>query len=525
MSIKAADLRITYTTGSEHLELIHKYYDEALEKLRAESGGTHPLFIGGEEVVVDQPLMNDVCPFNTDWILGKFQAATVNEVNLAVENAKVAQKAWGKMDWKKRVAIIRKAANLIRERKFEIAVIMTLEVGKNRMEALGDAEESADLLDYYCDQMDEHHGYITEMNSITPVETNTDVLRPYGVFACIAPFNFPAALSFGMSSGALLGGNSVVYKPATDTLWTGLKLYEVYRDAGVPAGVLNFITGKGSEIGDALVLHKDIDGVVFTGSKEIGMRIFHQMSTDYIKPCLLELGGKNPTIVTETANIERAAQGVFKSAWGLQNQKCSACSRVYVHRDVADEFVKILIAKTKEIVIGDPTKREVFFGPVINARAAEKWERIVAQAKEIGEILYGGTRPEGENFAKGHFVMPTIVKAPADSDFFKEEFFVPILAIQVVDSFDEAMRCANDVNYGLTAGLFSGKEEEIERFYDEIEAGVAYVNKPTGATTGAWPGAQSFCGWKGSGGSGKGGCGPYYVAQFMREQNRTRIRE
>lgn len=519
------EIRITYTTANVDLSAFHHYFGEALQTIGRDFGKEHPIYIGGEAVTVDSPLLVDTSPADTDLVLGKFQGASTAEVDRAVAAAKGASKAWAATPWQERVALLRKAAAIVRERKFEIAAVMSIEVGKNRFEAIGDAEESADLIDYYCDQMEGANGYIREMNRITPVETNTDVLRPYGVFACIAPFNFPMALSCGMSSAALVAGNTLVYKPAKDAPWTGLMLYEAYRDAGLPTGVFNFITGRGADIGDSLVQHPLISGVVFTGSKAVGMRMFRLLSEKWVKPCLMELGGKNPAIVMDTADLDAAAQGVSKSAWGLQNQKCSACSRVYVHRDVADAFVEKLIAESSDLVIGDPTEEGVYLGPVINEAAVKTFEETVALARQEGEVLLGGQRLTDGALAKGRFVAPTIVKAPLDSKLFTEEFFVPILAVGVVDSLDQALAESNKAEYGLTAGIYSAKEDEIARFYDEIESGVAFVNKRTGATTGSWPGAQPFCGWKGSGGSGKGGNGPYYVAQFMREQCRTRIRE
>ncbi len=519
------DFKITYTTAGVDMSVFHRFFDEALEAVRADMGREHPIYINGEAVTVDAPHIVDTSPINKEVVLGHFQGATPVEIDQAVAAARAARRGWSGMPWQERVAIMRRAAQIIRKRKFEIAAIMTIEVGKNRMEAIGDAEESADLIDYYCDQMDNSNGFIQEMDQITPIETNIDVLRPYGVFACIAPFNFPAALGFGMSSAALMAGNTMVFKPAKDTPWTGLKIYEVYRDAGIPDGVFNFVTGRGSEIGDHLALHRHVDGVVFTGSKDVGMRIFHGMSQQWVKPCLMELGGKNPAIIMDTADLDAAVDGVWKSAWGLQNQKCSACSRVYLHRDIAEEFTERLLAKTREIVIGDPSEADVYLGPVINEGSVRTYERAVAQAREEGEILIGGHQLTEGALGKGNYVAPTMVKVPLTSTLFTEEFFVPFLAVGVIDSLDQALEEANKAEYGLTAGLFSQKEDEIAQFYDEIEAGVTYVNKRTGATTGAWPGAQPFCGWKGSGGSGKGGCGPYYVAQFMREQCRTRVRE
>ncbi len=524
---KPEDIKITYTTKADPavLDAFHGAYDAAIAAIRAEFGREYPLMIGGEEVRSEAAPIVDVSPIDTSVVIGKFQAATAAHVDQAVKAAKAAQRAWGRVPWLERCTILRRAAQLIRQHKFELAALMSIEVGKSRMEAMGDAEESADLIDYYCQQMEDAGGFIKRMNQITPVETNTSVLRPYGVFACIAPFNFPFALSCGMSSAALIAGNTLVFKPAEDASLSGWKLYQLYVQAGVPAGAFNFLTGVGEDMGDALWQHPEVDGVVFTGSKQVGMRIFRGFSSRWVKPVLMELGGKNPAVIMETADLDAAAEGVAKSAWGLQNQKCSACSRVYVHKDVAAAFTEKLLAKTQQLKMGDPSERDVNFGPVISEQAVRKYESAVARAREEGEVLTGGERLSGGVFDKGHFLAPTVVKAPLGSSLFTEEFFAPFLAIGEIESLDQALAEANKVEYGLTAGIFSGKPEELERYFDEVEAGVVYANKRTGATTGAWPGAQPFCGWKGSGGSGKGGCGPYYVAQFMREQTRTLIVE
>ena len=522
---KPEDIRITYTSQSADMEAAHQLFDQALETVRAQSGAEHPLYIDHQPVTSPLPSMVDLSPIDTRVVLGRFAAATAELAGKAIESAAAQKGAWRRTPWQERVAILRNAAKITRQRKFDLAAVMAVEVGKNRMEALGDAEETADLIDYYCDQMDETNGFVRDMNRITPIEKNTDVLRPCGVFACIAPFNFPAALSAGMSSAALMAGNTVVYKPAQDTPWTGLKLYEIYRDAGIPAGVFNYVTGSGSVIGDPLWQHPLTDGVVFTGSKEVGLRMYAGLSSRWVKPCLLELGGKNPTIVMDSADLDMAAEGVMRSAFGLQGQKCSACSRVYVHRAVAEAFTEKLVERTKKLVAGDPTRREVYLGPVINERALRKFVGLSAYAREHLEILTGGERLRGGEFDHGHFVAPTIVRAPLDSHFFREEFFLPLLTLGVVDSLEQALYESNQAEYGLTAGFYSAHQAEIEQFWDEIESGVTYVNKRSGATTGAWPGAQPFCGWKGSGSTGKGGCGPYYVAQFMREQSRCLITE
>ncbi|HEY5658568.1 MAG TPA: aldehyde dehydrogenase family protein, partial [Myxococcota bacterium] len=521
MATPAPDkMKITYTTSAADLDKIHAAFDEALAKVRSECGKQYPVYIEGKEVRSDLPPIVDVSPIDTDVVLGEFTCATVEQADQAIDSAYGARRKWEKLGWRKRVEIMRKAAELIRKNKFELAACMSLEVGKSRLEALGDAEESADLIDYYAWQMEHADGFVQKMDKLTPIEDNTDLLRPFGVFVCIAPFNFPLALAAGMSSAALVAGNTVVFKPAQDTPWTGLRLYRLYREAGVPADVLHFVSGRGSVIGDALWQNPKVGGVVFTGSKEVGLKMFKGFSEQWVRPCLMELGGKNACIVTESADVDAAAEGVMKSAFGLQNQKCSACSRVYVHRKVAEAFTAKLVEKTRSIRIGDPTERDVYFGPVINQNAVKTFERAVEMAQKDGTILLGGGRMTEAPFARGNFVAPTIVKAPLSSQLFMEEFFVPILVIGEVDSLDQAIAEANKAEYGLTAGLFSGKQDEVEKFFDEIEVGVTYVNKRSGATTGAWPGAQPFTGWKGSGSSGKGGCGPYYVMQFMREQSR-----
>jgi 1-pyrroline-5-carboxylate dehydrogenase len=519
------EMKITYTTSAADMDEIHAAFDAALERVRSECGRRYPAYVDGVETRSDLPPIVDTSPIDTDVVLGEFTCASAEHVDQAIEAAYRARPSWEKKGWRKRVDIMRRAAELIRENKFELAACASLEVGKNRLESLGDAEESADLIDYYAGQMEDADGFVQKMNRLTPIEDNTDLLRPFGVFVCIAPFNFPLALAAGMSSAALVAGNTVVFKPAQDTPWTGLRLYHIYREAGVPADVLHFVSGRGSVIGDALWQNPKVGGVVFTGSKEVGLEMFRGFSTRWVKPCLMELGGKNACIVTQSADIDAAAEGVMKSAWGLQNQKCSACSRVYVDKKVAEEFTAKLIEKAKAIRIGDPTQRDVYFGPVINQNAVETFERAVEMARKDGSIVLGGERMTEGAFARGYYVEPTIVVAPLSSQLFTEEFFVPILAIGEVDSLEQAIEEANKAEYGLTAGLFSAEAAEVEKFFDEIEAGVTYVNKRSGATTGAWPGAQSFCGWKGSGSSGKGGCGPYYVMQFMREQSRCVIEE
>ncbi|HYS78523.1 MAG TPA: aldehyde dehydrogenase family protein, partial [Candidatus Dormibacteraeota bacterium] len=331
--------------------------------------------------------------------------------------------------------------------------------------------------------------------------------------------------SGGPGSGALLGGNTVVFKPSSDTPLTGYMLAECFREAGLPDGVFNYVTGPGSSVGEELVTNPGVDGILFTGSRDVGFEIYRKFPRAYPKPCIAEMGGKNPAIVCAGADLDAATEGILKSAFGLQGQKCSACSRIYVHRSVAKQFTGMLVEKTATIAIGDPVKKESWLGPVINKAAYDKYAKYIDIGRKDGRILAGGEPLRGETYDHGFFVKPTIIAGlPKDHRLAHDEMFLPITCLWEVDSLDEALDLANRTEFGLTAGLFSRDDGEIRKFFDRIEAGVVYVNRRAGATTGAWPGINPFGGWKGSGSSGKASGGPYYVAQFMREQSRTRIR-
>ncbi len=517
--------KITYSAIGGNMDEIHASFDQALASLRSGLGAMHHLSVDGARVEGGGPLLRTLSPIDRDVLLAEFSTATPEQIEAAVAAAKRAFKPWAALPWQERVAIMRRAAEAIRARRFELAAVMSMEIGKNRFEALGDAEESADLIDYYADQVQDTNGFSRPLARLSENERTLDVLRPYGVFAVISPFNFPLALSTGMSSAALLAGNTVVFKPSVLSSWTGAKLAEIYAQAGLPAGVFNALFGSGEKVGDALIRHSGVDGIAFTGSQEIGMRLLREVGAGgpYAKPCLGELGGKNAAIVTASADLEMAAEGITRSAFGLQGQKCSACSRAYVEESVLDRFLSLMQVKTRELSVGDPTQRDVYLGPVISESAAKAFDAAVAQARLDGRIIVGGERLTAQPLDRGNYVAPTVAELPLEHELFSKELFLPFLSVGLVRSFDEALVQANNSQLGLTGGLFSQDETEIERFFNEMQAGVLYVNRRSGATTGAWPGVQSFCGWKGSGITGKGGCGPYYVAQFMREQSRTRM--
>jgi len=513
-------MKITYSTLSADNEELQRAFEAALERARGDLGRTYPMIIGGEERLGDETF-EDRSPIDHGMVVARFPVGGRQDVRDAVSAARAAFPAWRDTPWRDRLAILRRAADLISQRQFDYAALMTLEVGKNRLESLGDVEETADLLRYYGDEFEKADGFVKPMGSLSAAEKTRSVLRPYGVFGVISPFNFPMALAGGPSGAAMIAGNTVVLKPSSDAPLMGWKFGEALRDAGLPDGVFNLVTGPGETVGAELTGSRDIDGLVFTGSYEVGMRLYTGFTRDYPRPIITEMGGKNPAIVTASADLDTAAEGAMRSAFGFDGQKCSALSRVYVERPVAREFVDRLVEKTRSIKVGDPTDRENWMGPVINQRAIDTFTKAVEDAKAAGgTIEVGGEVDTG----RGFFPTPTVVTGlPLDHRLFRDELFVPFLVVGEVDSLDEALERANATDYGLTAGIFSGNQGEIDRFLNTIQAGVVYVNRRAGATTGAWPGIQSFGGWKGSGSSGKGGLGPYYVQQFVREQSQTII--
>ena len=523
-----ADFKLTYGTMFNPPEELHTGFDKAVTKLKSSLGKEYGMIIDGKDVFADEKF-EDHSPVNTEWMLALMQKGNASHSNAAIAAARKAFPGWSHTPWQERVRLVRKASALIEKRIFELGAAMALEVGKNRMESLGDVQETADLMYYSAQMMEENNGFIKAMGKdpLTGYDsTNTSVLRPYGVWLIISPFNFPFALTGGPTGAALVAGNTVVIKPASDTAWI-VRLYaECLRDAGIPEGVFNFVTGPGSTVGQALVDSREVDGATFTGSFDVGMKLYRDFAQrNYIRPIILELGGKNPAIVSRNANLEDAATGIYRSAFGLQGQKCSAASRVIVEEPVYDELVSRLKEITDKLVIGDPTERNTYLGPVINQSSYNDFKNYTEEINQAGgKFLTGGHVKTGGIYDKGYFVEPTFVTdLPFEHRLWQHEMFLPISTIGKVQNLDEAMQIANNVNYGLTAGFY-GSPSETDWFFDNIEAGVTYANRPQGATTGAWPGFQPFGGWKGSGASGKNGGGYYYVQLYMHEQIRTLVK-
>jgi|tagenome__1003787_1003787.scaffolds.fasta_scaffold20911318_2 1-pyrroline-5-carboxylate dehydrogenase len=514
--------RVTYSNTGEDFSGVHGHLDEIIPEVEARLlGRSRPAFVAGRDrsegrVVVARS------PIDRDIVLGEFPQADAALVDGAVAAARDAFPGWRDMGRERRVGLLRAGADVLEERKWDVSVACLIEVGKSRLEAVGEVEEAIDLIRHYCDEMERSDGFREDRPGASSAERCGVVLRPYGVFGVIAPFNFPVALSIGMMSAALVTGNTVVFKPSDSAGLTGRLVVDALVQGGLPDGVLNLVFG-GGETGERLVRHPGVEGIAFTGSNAVGMTILrHSASAQAMRPVLAEMGGKNPAFVAESADLSVAAAGVARSAFGLSGQKCSAASKVYVALETLDPFVEALVAAGSKLVVGDPRRQDVFMGPVINAAGLDRFIKAAEEAETVGSVVFGGQRLEGGLFDRGPYVAPTIVSGlPADHRINRDELFLPFISVLPFDELDEAMADANRSAFGLTAGIYTQDPAELDRFLNNIEAGVLYANRASGATTGAWPGYQTFCGWKGSGTTGKGGLGSWYVPQFMREQSHT----
>ena len=520
--------KVTYVTLLAD-QSIHPKYEAALKQVEKDFRKHHPMYIDGRKVLAGEGEFEDRSPIDPKIILGYFQKGTALYARKAIAAANEAFEDWSERPWADRARVIRKAAELMEEKRYYLAALITYEVGKNRYEAIAEASEAIDMLLYYADLMDQNNGYVKPMQPGAPGERTKSVLRPYGVWAVISPFNFPLALAGGMATGALITGNTVVFKPTSEAPFSGLMLYEILTTAGVPPAAFNYVTGPGGEFGEEFARNTDVAGIAFTGSKDVGMKLYRGFVNNqpYPKPFIAEMGSKNPAVITSKADLEKAAEGVVRGAFGYGGQKCSATSRVYVDRGIKNDFLKLLKTKVEQLKVGDPRDKDVFIGPVVNERALKSYQRYLELArKDGGKVLAGGGVLQEKPLPKGYYVKPVVVTGlPSNHKLFKEELFVPFVVVDEFKELDEALEKANKTEFGLTAGIFSQDPKEMEYFFNNIEFGVTYANRKGGATTGAWPGAQSFGGWKGSGVTGKGVGGPYYLLEFMHEQAQTIVED
>lgn len=504
------------------LEEFHVAYEEAISRVRDHLGGSYPLVIGDTRVVREDRFQGRN-PGNLDQVLADFVAGTPDDVDRAVRSAADTFERWRQTSVADRVEIFQRAADLMRERKYELAATLTLEAGKTRTEAMADIDEGIDFLRFYSRELERHEGYILDTGEPTPGQHCRNHLVPFGVFGVIGPFNFPFAIFVGMTTGAAITGNTVVAKPASTTPLIAHKAVDILSEAGLPDGVVNLVTGSGREVGQPLVEHERVEGMVFTGSRAVGRRIQETfLEQEKTGPVIAELGGKNSVIVTEHAILDKAVSGVMNGAFGFAGQKCSATARVYVDATVIESFTNELVTSTRDLSILRPEHRDAFVSPVIDDDALDRYRTICATAREEGTVLVGGDVVRSENLPNGRYVAPTVVRdIPHDHALAREEHFLPFVTLHPVADLDEAITKANDNQYALCAGLFSESATEIEEWFDRIEAGMCYVNRHQSATTGALVQAQPFGGWKSSGTTSKFAGGYWYLPQFLREQTRT----
>jgi 1-pyrroline-5-carboxylate dehydrogenase len=516
--------KLTYATMFSPPEELHERFEAAMARVRDSLGASHGLYVAGADRAV-RASTSKHNPADCDELLGRFAAATPADADAALRAAHGAWPAWKGTPAHERARLLRRVGQLLGERVYDIAASLTLEVGKNRLEALGEAQEAADFFVTYCDDFERAGGFeraLPDDPLTSHASHNRSVLKPYGAWVVITPFNFPIALAAGPVAAALITGNTVVLKGATVTPWAGRLLADCIRDAGLPPGVFNYLSGSSGAIGAALVDHPLTAGVTFTGSYEVGRQIAVKLQSGaYPKPCIAEMGGKNACIVTARADLTRAAAGIVRSAFGMGGQKCSALSRLYVDRKVADPLIESLLAQLTGLAIGDPARREHWLGPLATASGYEDYARYSAELRSgDARVLSGAAQLKDGALGRGYYVRPTLAEAPVTHPLWEKEMFLPILMVHRVASNEEAMQLANASPLGLTAGFY-GAADEIGWFQEHIEAGVTYANRPQGATTGAWPGYQPFGGWKGSGTTGKAIASFYYLPQYLREQSQT----
>lgn len=486
----------------------------ALEKAKSEFGRKYMAFIGGKWIETSQ-MTASTNPSNPSEVVGYVASCTESEVDMAFDAAWKAFEVWRFSKVSDRVKYILKIAEIMNDRRYELDSLMVYETGKNWIEADGDVAEAIDDLNYYA------HEAIRYSKGYKPYqihgEKNNVKYIPIGAGVVIPPWNFPVAILTGMVAAAIVTGNTVLLKPASISSVIGSKIAEIFCEAGLPDGVFNFVPGSGSKIGDYLVKSPKTRFVAFTGSKDVGLRINklaaeHQEGQKWIKRVVLEMGGKDATVVDETADIDAAAEGIVVSAFGNQGQKCSACSRVIIVDSVYDALLEKIKERAKKIKVGDPVDPENWMGPVSSEEAFKKIMGYIDLGKKEGKLVLGGNRV-GE---RGFFIEPTIFSdVKWDARIAQEEIFGPVLSVIRAKDFDDAVRIFNSTEYGLTGGIYTKDKKRIERAKKEFYVGNFYINRKI---TGAMMGVQPFGGFNMSGTDSKSG-GRDYLLLFLQSKS------
>jgi RHH-type proline utilization regulon transcriptional repressor/proline dehydrogenase/delta 1-pyrroline-5-carboxylate dehydrogenase len=481
---------------------------EALTAVRKEFGRHYPLVVGGREVRTERETLSQN-PARPQEIVGRVSSASKEEADRAIEEAKKAQKLWRATPPEQRADALFRAAEEMRKRKFALAALEVYEVGKTAMEADSDVAEAIDYLEYYGRQMIEPGR--TKRLGRYPGEVNEYLYEPKGVGVVISPWNFPLAIPAGMTSAALVAGNCVILKPSGLSPAIAWQLVDVFRQAGLPAGVFQYLPGPGAEVGEYLVSHPDVDLIVFTGSKDVGLRIVRiagdtRRGQKNVKRVVAEMGGKNAIIIDDTADLDEAVKGVLESSLSYQGQKCSACSRVIVLPDAYQEFCERLAEAMKSIEIGPPEEPGTYMGPLVDEGARRKVQGYIEKGRKEGKALLV-REAQGE----GYYVGPALFEVGPEAVIAQEEIFGPVVSVIRAADIEDAISIANSTDYALTGGLYSRSPANIEKAKREFNAGNLYINRKI---TGALVGRQPFGGFGMSGVGSKAG-GPDYLLQFM----------
>ena len=482
----------------------------AVRSLEAGLGGYYPAVIGGRRIETEKSIVS-TCPALPDRIVGRVASCTRAHVDEAIVAARQAFPAWARTDPEVRAATLVRLASLLRRDRFDFIALLAMEIGKDWYESDAEIAEAIDFCEYYARLALEHFQFrpLTRL----PSEDNCYSYIPLGVGVVISPWNFPLAILTGMTMAAVVSGNAVLVKPSSDTPVLAARLVDLASEAGIPDGVLNLVPGGGGEIGDYLVTHPEIRFVSFTGSADVGLRINELIAKPdprrrWMTRYVSEMGGKNGIIVDETADLDAAATGVVRSAFGFQGQKCSACSRLVVHRSVKEGLVQRILEKTRKLPAGNPWEEPcVFTGPVANRTAFQGILKAIETGKGEARLLIGGRALD----RPGYFIAPTVFDGVASRSFLgQEEVFGPVLAVIEVESFDQALVIANDTRYGLTGAVYSSSLERVDRAKREFHCGNLYLNR---GCTGALVGVHPFGGFNLSGTDSKAG-GPDYLMNF-----------
>ena len=493
-------------------------YQLGLAKVRETLGSHYDLVIDGQRIMTKQ-VYTSLNPSNKQEVVGTISQASVTEAEQAMQVALERFKTWSKTPASVRADVLFKAARIIRERRFEFNALLSIEAGKPWVEADGDIGEAIDFLEYYGRQALDLEKVDEKILSRRNLERNEYRYIPLGVGVIITPWNFPLAILAGMTSAAIVSGNTVLVKPASTTQVIAYRFVEVMEQAGLPNGVLNFVPGKGSEVGDYLVNHPQVRFVSFTGSKKVGVEIYEkaakvQKGQIWLKRVIAEMGGKDAIIVDKDVDLDKVASAIVTSAFGFSGQKCSACSRAIIVDEVYDELVEKLAELTSKLRVGSAEDLSNQMGPVNDEQAFRKITSYFEIGEQEGRLLVGGKADD----SRGYFIEPTIyVDVDPNSTLMQEEIFGPVLAVARVKDFDEALMVANNTEYGLTGALISNNREHLERAREEFHVGNLYLNRKC---TGAIVGYQPFGGFNMSGTDSKAG-GPDYLLLHMQGKTIT----